>query len=82
MARKSRKGFASLDLERQQEVTRRGGQTGQHLGKGHTFIHEEARRGGERGLPEPLFGGSYCFRALLEHLNRKLNRILDLSLCI
>ena len=44
MARKSRKGFASLDLERQQEVARRGGQTGQHLGKGHTFIHEEARR--------------------------------------
>ena len=57
MARKSRKGFASLDLERRQEVARRGGQTGQHLGKGHTFIHEEARRGGERGLPEPLFGG-------------------------
>ena len=49
MARKSRRGFASMDPERRREVARLGGQTGQRLGTGYTFTLEERRRGGKKG---------------------------------
>jgi uncharacterized protein len=45
---KSKRGFASMDPQRQREIARLGGQTTQRLGKAHTFTPEEARLAGQR----------------------------------
>jgi uncharacterized protein len=49
MASKSRKGFASMDPEKQRRIARLGGQASHRLGKAHTFTPEEARKAGEKG---------------------------------
>jgi general stress protein YciG len=46
---KGKRGFAAMDPEKAREIQRRGGQTTQRLGRGHTFTPEEARAAGQKG---------------------------------
>jgi general stress protein YciG len=48
-AQTSKRGFASMDSEKAQEIRRLGGQTVHKLGKAHTFTLEEAREAGKKG---------------------------------
>jgi hypothetical protein len=49
MADKSKRGFASMDPEKQQEIARLSGQTSHGLRKAHRFTSEEAREAGKKG---------------------------------
>lgn len=46
---KKRKGFASMSLERRQEIARMGGKAAQASGSGHRFTSDEARSAGQKG---------------------------------
>ena len=46
---KSKRGFASIDPERQREIARLGGQAAHRQGKAHQFTTEEAREAGRKG---------------------------------
>jgi len=47
--RKSERGFASMDHERQREIASRGGQAAHQRGTAHEFTSDEARRAGHKG---------------------------------
>lgn len=47
--RKSRRGFASMDEDRQREIARRGGQVAHQRGTAHEWTAEEAREAGRKG---------------------------------
>jgi general stress protein YciG len=49
MASKSRKGFASMDPEKQRRIARLGGLATHRLGKAHNFTSEEAREAAKKG---------------------------------
>ena len=45
----SRKGFASMDAERQRELASKGGKASHVSGKGHQWTSEQAREAGRKG---------------------------------
>ena len=47
--RKHRRGFASMDIERQREISRRGGKAAHEKGTAHQFSADEAREAGRKG---------------------------------
>ncbi len=47
--RKSRRGFASMDADRQREIARRGGIIAHQRGAAHEWDSNEARRAGKIG---------------------------------
>lgn len=49
MARRSRRGFASMDKTRQREIASKGGRAAHRKGTAHEFTSEEARRAGRKG---------------------------------
>ena len=44
-----RRGFASMDRERQREIAARGGKAAHAAGTAHEFTSEEARAAGRKG---------------------------------
>jgi general stress protein YciG len=48
-ARKSTRGFASMNPERQREIARKGGRAAHEKGTAHEFTSEEARIAGRKG---------------------------------
>ncbi|MGH7662770.1 MAG: KGG domain-containing protein [Gemmatimonadaceae bacterium] len=46
---RSRRGFASMDREKQREIARKGGKAAHAKGTAHEFSPEEARRAGRKG---------------------------------
>lgn len=56
-APKSRRGFASMDPQRQREIASLGGRTAHQLGKAHEFTPEEAKAAGrKRHQRKPVTG--------------------------
>lgn len=49
MAEKSKRGFASMDAEKQREIASKGGQAAHRKGTAHEFTPEEAREAGRKG---------------------------------
>lgn len=49
MAEKSRRGFASMDRERQRQIASKGGKAAHQKGTAHEFTPEEARAAGRKG---------------------------------
>lgn len=49
MAGTSKRGFASMDPERQKEIASRGGRAAHQKGTAHEFSSDEARRAGRKG---------------------------------
>ena len=47
--RKSGRGFASMDKEKQREIASKGGHAAHEKGTAHEFDSEEARRAGQKG---------------------------------
>ncbi len=47
--KKSTRGFASMDRERQKEIARKGGRAAHQKGTAHEFTPEEARVAGRKG---------------------------------
>ncbi len=45
----SRRGFASMNPEKQREIARRGGKAAHEKGTAHEFTSEEAREAGRKG---------------------------------
>lgn len=45
----SRKGFASMDPEKQREIASKGGKAAHESGHAHEFTPEEAREAGHKG---------------------------------
>lgn len=45
----SRRGFASMDRERQREIARKGGRAAHEQGVAHQWSSEEARTAGRKG---------------------------------
>lgn len=45
----SRRGFASMDRERQREIARKGGKAAHQQGVAHQWSSEEAREAGRKG---------------------------------
>jgi general stress protein YciG len=43
------RGFASMDVERQKEIARKGGRAAHEKGTAHQFTSEEARAAGKKG---------------------------------
>ena len=48
-AAKSRKGFASMDREKQRAIASKGGKTSHAKGRAHEFTSDEAREAGKKG---------------------------------
>jgi uncharacterized protein len=46
---KQKRGFASMDPEKQRKIAQRGGRAAQATGKGHKLSGEAARRAGRKG---------------------------------
>ncbi len=46
---KSRRGFASMDPQRQREIASQGGQSAHRQGRAHKWSSEEAREAGRLG---------------------------------
>lgn len=46
---KSKRGFASMDAEKQREIASKGGKAAHEQGKAHTFTHDEAVEAGSKG---------------------------------
>jgi uncharacterized protein len=44
-----KRGFASMDAEKQREIARKGGQAAHQKGTAHEFTPEEAREAGRKG---------------------------------
>ncbi len=49
MADKSKRGFASMDEDKQRAIARKGGQAAHEKGTAHEFTPEEARIAGSKG---------------------------------
>lgn len=47
--RKSNRGFASMDPQRQREIASEGGRAAHEKGTAHEFTSEEAREAGRKG---------------------------------
>ncbi|BBL77429.1 KGG domain-containing protein [Methylomagnum ishizawai] len=47
--KKSERGFASMDKEKQREIASKGGHAAHEKGTAHEFDSEEARRAGQKG---------------------------------
>ena len=47
--KKSRRGFASMSLEKRRAIASMGGKAGHALGRAHQFTHEEAVAAGRKG---------------------------------
>ena len=45
----SKRGFASMDEEKQREIASKGGKASHEKGTGHEFTPEEAREAGKKG---------------------------------
>ena len=48
-SKKSNRGFASMDPQRQREIASRGGKAAHQKGTAHEFNSDEARRAGSKG---------------------------------
>jgi general stress protein YciG len=48
-SRKSNRGFASMDPQRQREIASEGGRAAHEKGTAHEFTSEEAREAGRKG---------------------------------
>jgi uncharacterized protein len=46
---KSKRGFASMDEERQREIASKGGKAAHESGNAHEFDSESARKAGQKG---------------------------------
>ncbi len=46
---KSKRGFASMDVEKQREIASQGGKAAHKKGTAHEFTSEEAREAGRKG---------------------------------
>lgn len=46
---KSKRGFASMDEEKQREIASKGGKAAHEKGTAHEFSSEEAREAGRKG---------------------------------
>ena len=44
-----RRGFASMDKQKQREIASRGGKAAHEQGSAHEFTSDEARRAGRKG---------------------------------
>ncbi|HEY7428869.1 MAG TPA: KGG domain-containing protein [Gemmataceae bacterium] len=49
MKKKSKKGFASMDPEKQREIAKKGGKAAQRKGKAHKWTRDEAVEAGRKG---------------------------------
>jgi len=49
MAEKSKRGFASMDAEKQRAIASKGGKAAHAKGTAHEFTSEEAREAGQKG---------------------------------
>lgn len=49
MANTSRRGFASMDENKQREIASKGGKAAHQSGNAHEFTTEEAREAGRKG---------------------------------
>ncbi len=49
MAGGSKRGFASMDREKQRQIASKGGKAAHQKGTAHEFTPEEARRAGQKG---------------------------------
>jgi uncharacterized protein len=49
MAEKSKRGFASMDPEKQRQIASKGGKAAHQKGTAHEFTPEEAREAGRKG---------------------------------
>lgn len=49
MADTSKRGFASMDAEKQREIASKGGKAAHEKGTAHEFTSEEAREAGRKG---------------------------------
>ena len=49
MSEKSKRGFASMDEEKQREIASKGGKAAHEKGTAHEFTPEEAREAGRKG---------------------------------
>ena len=47
--RKSNRGFAAMDPEKQKQIAREGGRAAHRLGTAHKWSREEAREAGRKG---------------------------------
>jgi uncharacterized protein len=45
----SRRGFASMDAEKQKQIASKGGKAAHERGTAHEFTSEEARQAGRKG---------------------------------
>ena len=48
-SRKSNRGFAAMDPEKQKQIAREGGRAAHRLGTAHKWSREEAREAGRKG---------------------------------
>ncbi len=48
-SRKSIRGFAAMDAEKQREIARKGGRAAHEQGVAHEWSSEEARQAGKKG---------------------------------
>lgn len=49
MAEKEKRGFASMDRQKQREIASKGGRAAHAMGTAHEFTSEEARAAGRKG---------------------------------
>jgi general stress protein YciG len=49
MAEKGKRGFASMDQEKQRQIASKGGRIAHQKGRAHQFTSEEARAAGRKG---------------------------------
>jgi uncharacterized protein len=49
MSEKSKRGFASMDPEKQRQIASKGGKAAHEKGTAHEFTPEEAREAGRKG---------------------------------
>ncbi|AFZ17270.1 KGG domain-containing protein [Allocoleopsis franciscana] len=49
MSDKSKRGFASMDEDKQREIASKGGKAAHEKGTAHEFTSEEAREAGRKG---------------------------------
>jgi general stress protein YciG len=49
MAEKGKRGFASMDQEKQRQIASKGGRIAHERGRAHQFTSEEAREAGRKG---------------------------------
>ena len=58
MAEKSKRGFASMDAEKQRAIASKGGKAAHEKGTAHEFTSEEAREAGRKGGQATQGGGN------------------------